>query len=274
MNINKFAVLSMSVLAAACASTPPVNGNLESARAAVEKLSAEPDAAQRAGKPLQDSRDILAQADAAAAAHKSNAEVAHLAYLAQRNADLGEATLVEMRARDQATKAEAERNRIVLEKRDRDIAAANQKAAEAKQELADLQAKQTDRGLVMTLGDVLFDTGQDTLKAGAELNLDRLAKYMQASPGTKIIVEGHTDNTGSESTNDDLSARRALAVAKGLESRGIAADRIEAVGRGEHYPVASNTTAAGRQQNRRVEVVFSDEKGQFNPSAARAARSG
>jgi outer membrane protein OmpA-like peptidoglycan-associated protein len=274
MNINKFAVLSMSVLAAACASTPPVNGNLESARAAVEKLSAEPDAAQRAGKPLQDSRDILAQADAAAAAHKSNAEVAHLAYLAQRNADLGEATLVEMRARDQATKAEAERNRIVLEKRDRDIAAANQKAAEAKQELADLQAKQTDRGLVMTLGDVLFDTGKDTLKAGAELNLDRLAKYMQASPGTKIIVEGHTDNTGSESTNDDLSARRALAVAKGLESRGIGADRIEAVGRGEHYPVASNNTAAGRQQNRRVEVVFSDEKGQFNPSAERAARSG
>jgi len=274
MNINKFAVLSMTVLAAACASTPPANGNLDSARAAVEKLSAEPDAAQKAGKPLQDSRDILAQADAAAAAHKSNAEVAHLAYLAQRNADLGEATLVEMRARDQATKAEAERNRIVLEKRDRDIAAANQKAAEAKQELADLQAKQTDRGLVMTLGDVLFDTGQDTLKAGAELNLDRLAKYMQASPGTKIIVEGHTDNTGSESTNDDLSARRALAVAKGLESRGIAADRIEAVGRGEHYPVASNNTAAGRQQNRRVEIVFSDEKGQFNPSAERAARSG
>ena len=270
MNINKFAVLSMSMLVAACASTPPANSSLESARAAVEKLSAEPDAAQKAGKPLQDSRDMLAQADAAAAAHKSNAEIAHLSYLAQRQADLGQATLAEVRARDQATKAEAERNRIVLESRDREIAAANQKAADAKQALADLQAKQTDRGLVMTLGDVLFDTGKDTLKAGAELNLDRLSKFMQASPGTKIIVEGHTDNTGSESTNEDLSNRRALAVARALESRGISADRIDALGRGEHYPVASNNNAAGRQQNRRVEIVFSDAQGQFAPNVVRS----
>lgn len=277
MKLTTLTILCGALLAA-CATTPSTNTSLADARASIEQLAAQPDAAQTAGKPLQDARDLMAQADKAAADHKSEAVVSHLAYLAQRQADLGEATLSEAHARDQVTKAEAERNRILLEARERDVATANQKASEAQQqavaaqqELAQMQAKQTQRGMVMTLGDVLFDTGKDTLKPGAELNLDRLSKYMQENPGTKIIVEGHTDNRGSDEYNEDLSNRRAQAVAKALESRGISADRIQAVGRGKNYPVASNENEAGRQQNRRVEIVFSNAQGQFMPGAERSS---
>lgn len=280
MNATRFLVpvLGCFVVASCATTTPATNTSLADAHTSIEQLAAQPDAAQTAGKPLQDARDLMAQADAAAAAHKSDEAVAHLAYLAQRQADLGEATLAEAHARDQVAKSEAERNRILLEARERDVAAANQKAADAQQQaadaqqqLADLQAKQTERGMVMTLGDVLFDTGKDTLKSGAELNIDRLSKYLLASPGTKIIVEGHTDNRGSVEYNEDLSNRRAQAVAKALESRGVSPDRVEAVGRGESYPVASNGDAAGRQQNRRVEIVFSNPQGQFQPGAERSS---
>lgn len=270
MKATRFAILCCAVLAG-CATSPSADTSLSDARASIERLAAQPDAAQTAGKPLQDARDIMAQADAAAAHHKSSAVVSHLAYLAHRQADLGEATLMEAHAHDQVAKAEAERNRILLEARERDVAAANQKAAEAQQQLQELQARQTDRGMVMTLGDVLFDTGKDTLKPGAELNIDRLSKYLQGSPETKIIVEGHTDNRGSEEYNEDLSNRRAQAVAKALESHGISADRIEAVGRGKNYPVASNEDSAGRQQNRRVEIVFSNAQGQFMRGAERSS---
>lgn len=271
MKPTRFLVPCCAALAAACATSPATDASLAEARGAIEQLAAQPDAAQRAGKQLQDARDILAQADLAAAHHKSGAEVAHLAYLAKRQADLGQATLAEAHARAQVAQAEAERNRILLEARDRDVAAANARAAQARQEMQEMQAKQTDRGMVLTLGDVLFDTGKDSLKPGAALNIDRLAKYLQESPGTKIIVEGHTDDRGSDQYNEELSNRRAQSVAQALESRGVDSDRIQAIGRGEDYPVASNANPAGRQQNRRVEIVFSNPQGQFMPGAERSS---
>ena len=139
----------------------------------------------------------------------------------------------------------------------------------ARKQLGELQATQTERGMVLTLGNVLFDTAKETLKPGADLILDRLAKFLQGSPGTKIIVEGHTDSRGSDEYNQELSRRRAQSVTEGLESRGVSADRIQPVGRGKRYPVASNDTPEGRQQNRRVEIVFSDTHGQFTPGAER-----
>jgi len=141
--------------------------------------------------------------------------------------------------------------------------AAQDQLAAAQQQLADLKARRTDRGLMVTLNDVLFDTGQATLKPGATLALDRLATYMRGNPHTKIVIEGHTDSVGSEEYNQELSQRRADAVASALISRGVPADNIHAIGRGKEFPVATNATVAGRQQNRRVEVVFSDTSGRF-----------
>jgi outer membrane protein OmpA-like peptidoglycan-associated protein len=111
------------------------------------------------------------------------------------------------------------------------------------------------------------------LKPGADLSLDRLADYLKTHPQTKVLIEGHTDSRGSEEYNEALSQRRADAVARALVERGASADAVHAVGRGKGYPVATNDTAEGRQQNRRVEIVFSDASGRFVQSEmAPAAR--
>jgi outer membrane protein OmpA-like peptidoglycan-associated protein len=189
--------------------------------------------------------------------------VDHYAYLAQRSAEAGEARVQEAQAKQQLASAQSDRNAILLQARSRETDIAKSQLAQTQQQLADLQAKKTDRGMVLTLGDVLFDTGQATLKPGAALALDRLADFMRANPQTKVRIEGHTDSTGSAEFNQLLSQRRADAVAAALQSRGLSSDRVSTIGRGEEFPVASNASAAGRQQNRRVEVVFSDASGQF-----------
>jgi outer membrane protein OmpA-like peptidoglycan-associated protein len=116
---------------------------------------------------------------------------------------------------------------------------------------------------VLTLGDVLFDTNKATLKPGADQRIDRLATFLQKNPNERLIIEGYTDSTGSEEYNQELSQRRAQAVAEVLAGQGIPASRYQVVGKGQAFPVASNATPAGRQQNRRVEVVFSDQAGRF-----------
>jgi outer membrane protein OmpA-like peptidoglycan-associated protein len=173
-------------------------------------------------------------------------------------------------ARAEQQKAEAAKQEALSAQAQAEQARAE--AADMQKQLSDLQAKQTDRGMVLTLGDVLFDTNQATLKPGAQSQLDRLASFMQKNEGTKVIIEGHTDSRGSDSYNQELSQRRAQAVADALAANGIDRSRVEAVGRGKALPVASNDTAAGRQQNRRVEIVFSDPQGRFASGAAGTLR--
>jgi outer membrane protein OmpA-like peptidoglycan-associated protein len=127
------------------------------------------------------------------------------------------------------------------------------------QELKDLQAKQTERGMVVTLGDVLFDTGKAVLKPGAYTTVDRLAQVLNSSRGSHVVIEGHTDSMGSDANNQALSQRRAQAVESALLERGVSASQISSVGKGETTPVASNDTASGRQANRRVELIFSQD---------------
>lgn len=140
-------------------------------------------------------------------------------------------------------------------------------AAQAQQQntalLAALDAKQTDRGLVLTLGSVLFDSDAADLNASGERSLDKLAQFMHDNPKRNIRVEGYTDSTGTAAYNQDLSKRRADAVSSALVDDGVDAQRTVSRGFGEEFAVASNRTASGRQQNRRVEIVISDADGQF-----------
>jgi outer membrane protein OmpA-like peptidoglycan-associated protein len=146
-----------------------------------------------------------------------------------------------------------------------------QEAERLETELADLQAEQTARGIVVTLGnEVLFATDSDELKSGAQRSLDQLADFLQEHPERALLIEGHTDSRGTAAHNADLSERRAESVARALVERGIAAERLRPVGLGEGYPVASNDTDAGRQQNRRVEVVVSGKDGRFPAEARRS----
>jgi outer membrane protein OmpA-like peptidoglycan-associated protein len=283
--VNRIIISSVLLaLAAGCATTPLHSDRLDDARFEVDKLSADPLAQQSAGKDLEQARTNLQQAENALQQKQPPEEVDHLAYLALRHAQAGEARISEARARQQVAQAQEERTRVQLAERERETqnarsqaesakntavaaqseaAAAQSELARARQELQELQAKKTERGMVMTLNDVLFDTGQATLKPGADRALDRLAQYLKDSPGTHVIIEGHTDSVGTDDYNLGLSQRRAQAVSDALRSRGVSTDRIDTKGLGKAYPVASNETQAGRQQNRRVEIVFSDESGRF-----------
>jgi outer membrane protein OmpA-like peptidoglycan-associated protein len=129
-------------------------------------------------------------------------------------------------------------------------------AAELQRQLEILQARPTDRGLVLTLGDTLFATGRAELKSGASANLDRITKFMSEYPKRTAAIEGFTDSMGSDDMNQSLSERRANAVKNYLVGQGVSSNRLSASGRGENSPIADNDTAAGRQQNRRVEVVI------------------
>jgi outer membrane protein OmpA-like peptidoglycan-associated protein len=301
-----------ALLLAGCATEPTRSPQLEQARAQVQALEADPLAQQAAGQDLQYAHANLHDAEDALAHHAPLSVVDHFAYLAERHAEAGQARAAAARAQEEIARAQDDRNRLLLEAREREAMNAKEQAqnaqqqalaaqrqaqltreqleeqqrqaqltreqleeqqrqaqatqdqlAAAQQQLADLKARRTERGLMVTLSDVLFDTGQATLKPGAGLALDRLANYMRQNPQTKILIEGHTDSIGSEEYNQALSQRRADAVASALESRGVPADSIRAMGRGKDFPVATNATVAGRQQNRRVEVVFSDSSGRF-----------
>jgi outer membrane protein OmpA-like peptidoglycan-associated protein len=293
-------LVSLAVAAAlmtACASTPKRVESLEQARTDVQTLSQEPLASEAASRELAAARSSLAAAEEALK-KGDRKDVDHFAYLASRQAQSGQARVDEAEARGQVTQAEAERNRVLLEARTREAeqataaarsataeaqsaqAAAQQQTAaadaarqealaaraeadEMKRSLEELQAKPTERGMVLTLSDVLFDTGASTLKPGADLALGRVAEFMSKNADTKVMIEGHTDSRGSDDYNSELSRRRAQAVKDALASRGITGDRVEAVGRGEAFPVASNDSRVGQQQNRRVEIIFSDQSGRF-----------
>jgi outer membrane protein OmpA-like peptidoglycan-associated protein len=270
--------LAVAVIATlgACASTPESASEVERARAAVTRVESMPQASTTAGAELQEAQESLRKAEDALSKREPYEEIAHLSYIAERQAGIAEARIREAAALEQTRNAEADRNAALLEAREREAAAARQRAAQAEAvaaaALQELQnAKQTERGVVMTVGDVMFDVGAATLKPGARLTLDRLASFMASNPNTRVIVEGHTDSTGSDTTNQALSERRAESVANALRSRGVDGSRLEIVGLGESFPVASNDTTAGRQQNRRVEVVISDEAGQFREGAHRTA---
>ena len=134
--------------------------------------------------------------------------------------------------------------------------------------LNDIQAVKTERGYVVTIGDVLFATDQATLNPNGTSTLRKLADVMSQNPNRTVLVEGFTDSTGSASHNQDLSQRRAEAVATALGQMGVARDRISMKAYGQAFPVASNDNASGRQQNRRVEIVLSNEGAQIPPRAA------
>lgn len=159
-------------------------------------------------------------------------------------------------ARSQAD-AEEERERALAARLEAEHERAENERLRA--ELGQAQTRVTDRGVVLTLGDVLFSVGKADLKPGAARTLDKLVAAMRRDPDTTVTIEGHTDSTGKRAYNLGLSQRRAAAVRNYLAGRGIAAQRIRARGLGPDYPVATNATEAGRQQNRRVELLVQND---------------
>jgi outer membrane protein OmpA-like peptidoglycan-associated protein len=251
-----------SVLLAACAAAPVAPQGAADVRARLTQLQSDPNLGSRAPLALKDAEAAVRTAE------KPEADAAlgsHRVYVADRKVEIARAQAETRLSEDQRAAITAERATARLDSRTREVDAAKDATAEANEQTAELQreidalkAKPTDRGLVLTLGDVLFETGRADLKPGAAANLNQLVSFLAKYPTRTVAIEGHTDSVGGEDYNLGLSQRRADAVRSHLVRQGVEAGRITTMGAGKAAPVASNATAAGRQQNRRVEVIISN----------------
>ena len=294
---HRFLLLSLVTLAtlAACSLTRPDNSVLEEARGGYARAQSDPQVAKFAADELNQAGAALTKADDAWTKREDDALVNQLAYVAKQRVAIAQETARQKAADATAVSVGAERDKIRLDSRtaeadmaQRNAAAAllsaeaSQRESEASQrqsemsqrqaqdaearsrqldaQLKELDAKKTARGLVITLADVLFDTDQAQLRSGDGMRgVQKLADILKQYPQHNVLIEGFTDSTGSNSHNQELSDRRANAVRTALLDTGIGADRIASRGYGPTFPVASNATAAGRQLNRRVEIIVSDE---------------
>jgi outer membrane protein OmpA-like peptidoglycan-associated protein len=254
---NLLLATALTAALGACSSTPERIESLETARAVVPQVEASPRAGV-AATYVAEARKSLDRANQLADKGGNVGEIEYEANLAAKNAQIANEKILTAQAREEIEKGTAERQAVLIEVREREAAAAANRASALEQELEELRAKPTPRGMVLTLGDVLFDTGKSTLKAGAYRTIDKVAEALKNEPSQQVLIEGHTDNVGSDEYNMGLSERRAEAVQAALLERGVSSQQIRALGKGESTPVASNDNAGGRQQNRRVELIFAN----------------
>ncbi|MGY2289070.1 OmpA family protein [Pseudomonas sp. SDO528_S397] len=247
------ALLAMSVALAAC-STPP-NANLENARTNFAALQANPQATKVAALETKDASEWLDKADKAYRDKENEKKVDQLAYLANQRVEVAKDTIALRGSEAELKNAGDQRARALLEARD----------AQIKQLQNSLNAKQTDRGTLVTFGDVLFATNKSDLKSSGLVNITKLAQFLRENPDRKVIVEGYTDSTGSDAYNQSLSERRAASVQRALANQGVDISRIVTQGYGKEYPVADNGSVSGRAMNRRVEVTISNDNQPVKP---------
>jgi outer membrane protein OmpA-like peptidoglycan-associated protein len=253
--------VAVSALLAGCATR--MNQNLMDAEAEYRAAASDPTVASKGSVPLYEAKKDLDQAKKAFEDDKDKEIVDHWAYLAKRKSETARATAERAVAQDRVETLGAKRDAVVLGARTReaDEERARAEAAETtsealRRDLASLESRQTNRGLVITLpNDVLFDVDRSDVKPGASTELERVATVINEEPGRRVLVEGHADSTGPDSYNLELSRRRAESVARALVDDGVSPSRVISEGLGETQPIATNDTPEGRQQNRRVEVV-------------------
>jgi outer membrane protein OmpA-like peptidoglycan-associated protein len=282
------------LIAAACTTAPVKPDGAAEARVKLTQLESDPNLASRAAVAIKDADAAVRTAEQP----ELNKELAaHRVYLADRKVDTAKALAETRLAEDQRAVITAQRDSARLDARTHEADAAKgqaataraegaeqkvaadqarseanasqlaaasseQQAAELQRQIDVLQAKPTDRGLVLTLGDVLFTSGRADLKPSATGNLNKLVAFLDKYPDRSASIQGYTDSVGSQDYNQGLSERRAESVKSYLTRQGIGSTRLSALGKGRSDPVADNDSEAGRQQNRRVEVIIS------NPPAA------
>jgi outer membrane protein OmpA-like peptidoglycan-associated protein len=279
---STIAVAVAAALLAGCASAPTRPAGSAEVRAKLTALQSDARLANSAPVAVKDAEAAVTVAEMP---QKDLALAAHRVYIADRKVDTARALAQTQTAEIERTALteKGERARLDARTHEADLAksdalvaraenaeqkliagqalnnanASQQQALELQRQLEILQARPTDRGLVLTLGDTLFATGKAEIKSGATVNLDRLTAFLNEYPNRTAAIEGYTDSMGSDEMNQSLSQRRADAVKGYLVGQGVSSTRLSSSGRGENAPVADNESAGGRQQNRRVEVVIS-----------------
>jgi outer membrane protein OmpA-like peptidoglycan-associated protein len=290
------AIAVAAALISACATAPKQPAGSQEVRAKLKSLQGDATLANRAPLAIKDAEAAVTKAEAVEpdlglAAHRvyianrkvdtaralaetKSAEEERVSLAAQgekarldsrtREADMAKDAAFAAKSDALTARAESAEQKLAAgqARTDADMAllaasTAQSEAAELQRQLELLKAQPTDRGLVLTLGDTLFATGRAELKPGAGANLDRVTTFLTEYPKRTAAIQGFTDSMGTEEYNMDLSQRRADAVKGYLVGRGVGSERLTSSGRGENMPVGDNASVAGRQQNRRVEVVIS-----------------
>lgn len=262
-DLKKLGVIaSVAVLMTACASTPKAPEGAAEVRSKLTRLQSDPQLATRAPVAIKDAEQAVTEAEKP---NKDKAFAAHRVWIADRKVDTAAAQAEAFFLEDQRKTLSEQTANARLESRTLEADSAHNEALSAKQQADDLQrqiaelnAKATERGLVVTLGDLLFETGSANLKSNALTQLSKLSAFLSKYPNRSVVIEGHTDSVGSASYNYSLSQRRADSVKTFLLNQGVAGGRIVATGKGEDVPVADNSTSNGRQLNRRVEVIINN----------------
>jgi outer membrane protein OmpA-like peptidoglycan-associated protein len=277
-------VLAVAALLAACASNPQTTSLLEQTRVEYRSAQASPDVATYAPQEMKLASDAMLKTENVAAERGGKNEVDQLAYVARQKIALTQEVTKRRMAEADVANAGKQRTQLMLDQRTNEANAAQIRANNANQaalqaqndaanaqlrnaqletQLADLAAKKTERGMVITMGDVLFGTDQSRLTAAGIATAQKLATLLQNNPQRNVLVEGFADSTGAADHNQALSERRAGAVQAALQQMGIASDRVAMRGYGESFPVVANDTELNRQLNRRVEIVLSDDSGRI-----------
>lgn len=282
MNIRLIALTAIAATLTACGTTREPNTALEQARQGVNLAQRDTQVMALAADELKMAQDALAAADRSWAEGGTLSAVDHLAYMTAQRVVIAQETASRKAADAVVAGAASERDKTRLALRTQEADQAQQQLALAQQsnaqkntdlargqakvnslemQLKDLNAKQTDRGLVVTLGDVLFDTGASRLRPESAGHIAKLAAVFKTPPARRASIEGYTDSTGSGMANLALSQRRADAVLSALLELGVSPGLLTTRAHGQEQPAASNSTAAGRQMNRRVEIVFAQPAG-------------
>ena len=294
------ALYSLLALAAlqACTSVPIENPNLSAAQAQYQGAQNTPEVNALAPAELREAQLAVDQARAAWSKQDKTAEVDHLAYVASKKVAIAQEATKQRMAEQAINDAKGQRQQTLLVARTleaqnaqrsaesaqrtaeaataqaaasanataiarQDTQTAEAQAAQLKQQLADMDARSTSRGMVVTIGDLLFDNNSAVLKPGAGNSVQRLGAFLKAYPLRNALIEGYTDSVGSAASNQGLSERRASAVRNALLETGVVGERLGTRGYGEEFPVGSNKSADGRLSNRRVEVILSDDSGKI-----------
>ena len=294
--LARYTIVPLLIVMIGCGGPPANNPLLNEARENYEAAHNEESIVRLAPVALKEAEEALDEGTRLWEAKADKTQVDHYAYLAKQKTLIARETADLNAAQQEISRGETERQQVMLDVRraeaqrseqratnaledaQRERAAATEaragaetarlsaeesrlRAEELAKKVSELEARPTDRGLVLTLGDVLFDFGQATLKPGGMQTVNQLGDFLNEYPERHILIEGFTDNIGSEAFNEALSTRRAENVKNALMNKGVRSDRIRIKGYGIQYPVANNATEEGRRQNRRVEVVISDQDG-------------